>query len=136
MSDQGFPTVMGKIVDYLVMLLAFITLVALIFGVYKLSLDLFNILNASTFDIGAKNFVIDTLTVFVVLELMLGFLQYHGKNRISPSYIIDAGIFFVTRELMIELYAGNTTPLTFVSFAAIIGVLGLVRAVLTKISPT
>ncbi|PSN91873.1 hypothetical protein B9P99_03755 [Candidatus Marsarchaeota G1 archaeon OSP_B] len=103
---------MGKIVDYLVMLLAFITLVALIFGVYKLSLDLFNILNASTFDIGAKNFVIDTLTVFVVLELMLGFLQYHGKNRISPSYIIDAGIFFVTRELMIELYAGNTTPLT------------------------
>ena len=123
--------------DYLVILLAAVMIVGLVIALSKVALDLMPIIQASTFDLGSKNFVIDTLSTFVILELLLGFLQYHGANRISPTYILDAGLFFVTRELMIELYggtilAGTTLAIDLVAFGAVIGALGLTRIMIGR----
>ncbi|MEM3857087.1 MAG: phosphate-starvation-inducible PsiE family protein [Thermoprotei archaeon] len=125
---------MGKLLDYLITVLVVVMFVALIIGVYRIVLDIRPIIFASSFDSGAKNFVIDTLSIFVVLELLLGFMQYHGANKISPVYILDAGLFFTTRELMIELYTGNISYPTLLSFGAVIAVLGYTRAVLSRSS--
>ncbi len=128
---------MGVIVDYLVILLAVVMIVGLVIALSKVAMDLIPIIQASTFDLGSKNFVIDTLSTFVILELLLGFLQYHGANKISPTYILDAGLFFVTRELMIELYGGTnltggTLAIDLVAFGAVIGALGLTRIMLGR----
>jgi uncharacterized membrane protein (DUF373 family) len=123
---------LNKLLDYLVLLFAVIMFVGLALGVYRIILDLNPIIQGSSFDTGAKSFVIDTLSVFVVLELLLGFLQYHGQNRISPTYILDAGLFFTTRELMIELYSGTISAVDLISFGAVIAALGLTRLLLTR----
>jgi uncharacterized membrane protein (DUF373 family) len=124
--------ILSQVADVITLVLVVVTLLGIFLGVYKTVLDLNQIYGAPSFDVGAKNFVIDTLTIFVILELMLGFMQYHGQRRISPLYILDAGLFFVTRELMIELYAGNISPLTLISFAAVIVGIGYTRVLLTQ----
>lgn len=133
-EDQGrkITRSMGTIVDYIVILLAAVMIVGLVIALYKVASDIIPIIYAQTFDLGSKNFVIDTLSTFVILELLLGFLQYHGANKIAPTYILDAGLFFVTRELMIELYSGSISAVDLVSFGAVIGALGLTRIIISK----
>jgi uncharacterized membrane protein (DUF373 family) len=123
---------MALIVDYLVIFLAIVMIIGLVIALYKVALDLQPIIVSSTFDLGSKNFVIDTLSTFVILELLLGFLQYHGANRVAPTYILDAGLFFVTRELMIELYSGSIAFEDLLSFGAVIGALGLTRILISR----
>jgi uncharacterized membrane protein (DUF373 family) len=123
---------LSTVVDYLVVLLSAVMVVGILIATYKVSVDLIPILQAPSFDQGSKNFVVDTLSVFVVLELLLGFIQYHSANRIAPTYILDAGLFFVTRQLMIELYGGNIEALNIVAFGAVVGVLGITRVLIAR----
>ncbi len=123
---------MTKLVDYLVILLAAVMIVGLVIALYKVATDLIPIIQAQTFDAGSRNFVIDTLSTFVILELLLGFLQYHGANRISPTYVLDAGLFFITRELMIELYAGTIAAFDLLSFGAVVAALGITRVLISR----
>jgi uncharacterized membrane protein (DUF373 family) len=123
---------MQRFVDYLVILLAGVMIVGLLVALYKVASDLVPIIYAQTFDLGSKDFVIDTLSTFVILELLLGFLQYHGANKITPTYILDAGLFFVTRQLMIVLYAGGVSALDLLAFGAVVGALGLTRILISR----
>ena len=113
-------------------MLAAVMIVGLIIALYKVASDLIPIIYAQTFDLGSKDFVIDTLSTFVILELLLGFLQYHGANKIAPTYILDAGLFFVTRQLMIVLYSGNVSAVELLAFGAVVGALGLTRILISK----
>jgi uncharacterized membrane protein (DUF373 family) len=122
----------AALVDYIVILLAAVMLIGLAIALYKVAGDLIPIVQAQSFDAGSRNFVIDTLSTFVVLELLLGFLGYHGATRIPPTYILDAGLFFVTRQLMIVLYSGNISAVNLIAFGAVIGALGLTRIMLTR----
>ena len=61
-----------------------------------------------------------------------GILQYHGANKIAPTYILDAGLFFVTRELMIILYAGTVSAFDLLSFGAVIVALGGTRILVSR----
>jgi uncharacterized membrane protein (DUF373 family) len=133
-SDQPSKIirVMMAAVDYIVMLLAAVMIAGLVVALYKVAMDLIPIVQSQTLDTGSRNFVIDTLSTFVILELLLGFLQYHGANRIAPTYILDAGLFFVTRELMIVLYAGTISALDLVSFASVIVALGGTRILISR----
>ena len=123
---------MERFVNYLVIMLAAVMIVGLIIALYKVASDLIPIIYAQTFDLGSKDFVIDTLSTFVILELLLGFLQYHGANKIAPTYILDAGLFFVTRQLMIVLYSGNVSAIELLAFGAVVGALGLTRILISK----
>ena len=135
MSEDHSPQIsrlMERFVNYLVIMLAAVMIVGLIIALYKVASDLIPIIYAQTFDLGSKDFVIDTLSTFVILELLLGFLQYHGANKIAPTYILDAGLFFVTRQLMIVLYSGNVSALELLAFGAVVGALGLTRILISK----
>ncbi len=123
---------MQVVVDYLVILLAVVMIIGLVIALYKVSTDLIPIIQGQTLDTGSRNFVIDTLSTFVILELLLGFLQYHGANKIAPTYILDAGLFFVTRELMIVLYTGTIAALDLLSFGAVIVALGGTRILVSR----
>lgn len=123
---------MVKVVDYLVLLLAGVMIVGLVIALYKVAYDLLPIIQSETLDAGSRNFVVDTLSTFVILELLLGFLQYHGANRIAPTYILDAGLFFVTRELMIVLYAGTISAINLLSFATVVVALGSTRILVSR----
>jgi uncharacterized membrane protein (DUF373 family) len=122
----------SKILDFVAVVVAVVMLAALVIGVYRIVLDLRLLVTSLTFDTGAKNFVIDSLTMFVIFELLLGFMQYHGQSRISPLYILDAGLFFTTRELMIELYTGSISAIALVAFGAVIAAIGYVRVVMSR----
>jgi len=135
MSEDHSPQIsrlMERFVNYLVIMLAAVMIVGLIIALYKVASDLIPIIYAQTFDLGSKDFVIDTLSTFVILELLLGFLQYHGANKIAPTYILDAGLFFVTRQLMIVLYSGNVSAIELLAFGAVVGALGLTRILISK----
>lgn len=123
---------MVKVVDYLVILLAAVMIVGLVIALYKVASDLLPIIQSQTLDAGSRNFVVDTLSTFVILELLLGFLQYHGANKIAPTYILDAGLFFVTRELMIILYAGSVSAFDLLSFGAVVVALGSTRILVSR----
>lgn len=123
---------MFKVVDYLVLLLAAVMIIGLVIALYKVASDLLPIIQSETLDAGSRDFVIDTLSTFVILELLLGFLQYHGANKIAPTYILDAGLFFVTRELMIVLYTGTVSAISLLSFGAVVIALGGTRILVSR----
>jgi uncharacterized membrane protein (DUF373 family) len=132
-STSRVERLLGLLADYLVILFAALMLAGLVVALFKVATDLIPIVQAQSFDTGSRDFVIDTLSAFVVLELLLGFIQYHGATRIQPTYILDAGLFFVTRQLMITLYTGAISAVDLVAFGAIIGAIGLTRTMLSRL---
>ena len=50
------------------------------------------------------NTISDVLSRFILIELSRFLADYFDNNRLRLAYIVDAGIVFVVREIMIKLF--------------------------------
>lgn len=46
----------------------------------------------------------DVLSLFILIELSRSLVDYFDNNRLRMTYIVDAGIVFILREIMIKLF--------------------------------
>jgi uncharacterized membrane protein (DUF373 family) len=52
----------------------------------------------------------DVLTLFILIELSRSLVEYFSTARLRMTFIVDAAIVFVLRELMIQLFEHKITP--------------------------
>ncbi|AOL16341.1 hypothetical protein BFU36_06080 [Sulfolobus sp. A20] len=76
--------------------------------------------------------IIGSLLILVFLELYIAVNNYlSGKER-SIANVIDAGISFVVREIILELFSANTSITNLLILAGIVGILTLSRFLASK----
>ncbi|BBG22881.1 phosphate-starvation-inducible PsiE family protein [Sulfuracidifex tepidarius] len=74
----------------------------------------------------------DALLIIVLLEIYLAIEDYlSGKGR-TASYVIDASISFVVREILIDVFNGITTNSTLLVLAGIVAILSFSRFLTSK----
>lgn len=71
--------------------------------------------------------ITDVLTLYVLVELSRSLVEYFTLHRIRLTFIVDAAIVFIIRELLIILFKHEFTPDTLYAFSAILFVLGALR---------
>lgn len=71
--------------------------------------------------------IADVLTLYVLVELSRSLVEYFHSKRIRLTPIIDAGIVFFLREIMIGMFKHQMKPDMVLAMAALMLALGVIR---------
>ncbi len=124
-----------KVVDLVVKLLIPLVIVALMMGIAKVFLNLWAVWKSPTIASGFDILVTDVLSMFVVIELLRSIIEYGEVHRIRITFIIDAAVVFVLREIMIGVFKHALGAGELAALAGLLAVMGAFRVVAVRFSP-
>lgn len=73
------------------------------------------------------NIIADVLTLYVLIELSKSLIEYFNTHRLRLTFIVDAAIIFVLREILISLFKHELKAEMLYAFSAFLLVLGALR---------
>ena len=107
-------------------LLIFITF-GIVVGVVHLFLQLGDLVMNADITRHYARIVSDILTLFVLIELSRSLVSHFDEHRLRLTFIADAGIVFVLREIMLKLFEQKISPGEIYALSALLFVLGCLR---------
>ena len=128
-------TFFNQIMDFFFKLLIFFVVLVLGMGLARLFWEVWKIMAVSELKEAFSFTVTNLLTFFVLLELFKSLVEYFREHRLKLTFIIDATLVFILREVMIGLYQHQSTPLQIAALALLALVLGAVRTLAIIYSP-
>jgi len=73
------------------------------------------------------NIIADVLTLYVLIELSRSLVEYFNTHKLRLTFIVDAAIVFVLREILIALFKHELKPEMLYALTAFLLVLGALR---------
>lgn len=124
-----------KFIDILLKFMVPLVIVALLLGIARIVLDLRVVFTSPTIASGFDLMITNILSMFVVIELLKSVLEYFEHHRIKLTFITDAALVFVLREIMIGLFQQKMNAREILALSALILVIGGVRTLAVVFSP-
>ena len=128
-------TFFNHVMDVFFKLLIFFVVLVLGTGLIKLFLEVWQIMAVKELKEAFGFTVTNLLTFFVILELFKSLVEYFREHRLKLTFIVDATLVFILREVMIGLYQHQSPPLQIAALALLALVLGGVRTLASIYSP-
>lgn len=122
-------------VDWIVKALLPLAVLALMLGIARVFLDVWEVWRSPSIELAFDVLVTDILSMFVVIELLKSIVEYFEIHRLKITFILDAALVFVLREVMIGLYKREMLASQIAALAALLLVLGAVRIAAVRFSP-
>lgn len=124
-----------KIVDNMIKFMIPIVIIALMMGIARVILDLRAVFGSQTIAAAFDMMVTNILSMFIVIELLRSIIEYFTVHRLKITFITDAALVFVLREIMIGLYQHSLESGMIISLAVLILVIGGIRTLAVIFSP-
>ena len=124
-----------KIVDSMIKLMIPLVILALLMGIARLVLDLRAVFGSQTIGAAFDMMVTNILSMFIVIELLRSIIEYFSVHRLKITFITDAALVFVLREVMVGLYEHTLQTQTILALSALILVIGCLRTLAVVYSP-
>jgi uncharacterized membrane protein (DUF373 family) len=124
-----------KIADSLIKFMIPLVILALMMGVARLILDLRAVFGSQTIAAAFDMMVTNILSMFIVIELLRSIIEYFTVHRLKITFITDAALVFVLREVMIGLYRHTLQTGAIIALSALILVIGCIRTLAIVFSP-
>ena len=137
-KEKGESTYMNrfrKTVDILIKMMIPLVILALMMGIARIVLDLRVVFGSPTIAAGFDLMVTNILSMFVIIELLRSIIEYFELQRLRITFIIDAAIVFVLREIMIGLYQHTLASMDVIALAVLILIIGGLRTLAIVFSP-
>jgi uncharacterized membrane protein (DUF373 family) len=125
----------NRVMDYFFKLLIFFVVLVLGMGLTRLFWDVWRIMLVSELKEAFGFTVTNLLTFFIILELFKSLVEYFREHRLKLTFIVDATLVFILREVMVGLYQHQATPLQIAALALLALVLGVLRTLAIIYSP-
>jgi len=125
----------AKIVDSMIKLMIPIVIIAMMMGIARVILDLRTVFGSQTIAAAFDMMVTNILSMFIVIELLRSIIEYFTVHRLKITFITDAALVFVLREIMIGLYQHSLESGMIISLAVLILVIGGLRTLAVVFSP-
>lgn len=122
------------IIDLVTIIILYILLLALIVGVINILLAIKSIL-FGTLGGGFGQIVSSVLTIFVLIDLFKTFVDYREHKEIRLTYVTDATILIVMREITAGIYAQRFDYQFILGMSVLLLTLGIIRALTVKYPP-
>ncbi|KKG11152.1 hypothetical protein EO98_03510 [Methanosarcina sp. 2.H.T.1A.6] len=123
-----------KIIDLITIIILYILLLALLAGVINILLDIKSIL-FGTLGGGFGQIVSSVLTIFVLIDLFKTFVDFREHEEIRITYVTDATILIVMREIAAGVYAQRFDYQFILGLSILLLTLGIIRALAVKYPP-
>ncbi|HUI45160.1 MAG TPA: phosphate-starvation-inducible PsiE family protein [Nitrospirota bacterium] len=124
-----------KIVDTMIKFMIPLVIIALLMGIARVILDLRAVFGSRTIAAAFDMMVTNILSLFVVIELLRSIIEYFTVHRLKITFITDAALVFVLREIMIGLYEHTLQQGMILALAILILVIGCIRTLAVVFSP-
>lgn len=105
----------------------FVITLGIIFGVLRLMLNLGDLALHASVTKQYLAIISDVLTLFILIELSRSLVDYFHEQRLRMTFIVDAAIVFVLREIMIKLFEHSITATDIYAMSVLLLVLGMLR---------
>ena len=128
-------TFFNRVMDLFFKLLIFFVVVVLGMGFVRLFWETGRIMAVSQLKDAFSFTVTNLLTFFIILELFKSLVEYFREHRLRLTFIVDATLVFILREVMISLYQHQSPPLLIMALAFLALVLGVLRTLAIVYSP-
>ena len=128
-------TFFNRVMDLFFKLLIFFVVVVLGMGLVRLFWETWRIMAVSELKDAFSFTVTNLLTFFIILELFKSLVEYFREHRLRLTFIVDATLVFILREVMISLYQHQSPPLLITALALLALVLGVLRTLAIVYSP-
>ena len=125
----------NRVMDLFFKLLIFFVVVVLGMGLVRLFWETWRIMAVSELKDAFSFTVTNLLTFFIILELFKSLVEYFREHRLRLTFIVDATLVFILREVMISLYQHQSPPLLITALAFLALVLGMLRTLAIVYSP-
>ena len=125
----------NRVMDLFFKLLIFFVVVVLGMGLVRLFWETWRIMAVSELKDAFSFTVTNLLTFFIILELFKSLVEYFREHRLRLTFIVDATLVFILREVMISLYQHQSPPLLITALAFLALVLGVLRTLAIVYSP-
>ena len=117
----------NKVTGYIFGVILLFTTLALMIGAFRLFYGLYELINKSGVTGNYLYIFSDVLTLVILLELSRSLFQYFMDHTIKLTVILDAGIVFVLRDIMIGLFEHKLKTNDIYAFSVLLLVLGIIR---------
>ena len=125
----------NKAIDIIIKLMIPLVILALLMGIARIFLDLRVVFKSSTIISGFDIMITNILMMFVVVELLKSIIEYFEIHRLRITFITDAALVFILREIMIGVYQHKIDALEMASLALLLLVIGGIRTLAIVYSP-
>ena len=125
----------NRVMDLFFKSLIFFVILVLAMGMMRLFWEVWRIMAASELKEAFTFTVTNLLTFFIIMELFKSLVEYFREHRLKLTFIVDATLVFLLREIMISLYQHQSPPLQIAALALLALVLGAVRTLAIIYSP-
>jgi uncharacterized membrane protein (DUF373 family) len=124
---QRFIDVFNRSTDIVFAVILVFILLGIAIGVLRLFLEVSDLLVLKRVSGSYLPIISDVLTLFILIELSRSLIDYFDVHRLRLTFIIDAGIVFVLRELMIKMFENKISVEEMLAISAVLFVLGALR---------
>jgi len=128
-------TFFNRVMDLFFKSLIFFVVVILGMGLFRLFWEVWKIMSGHDLKEALSFAVTSLLTFFIILELFKSLIDYFREHRLKLTFIVDATLVFILREIMIGLYQHQSSPLQLAALAFVTLVLGVLRTLAIVYSP-
>jgi uncharacterized membrane protein (DUF373 family) len=125
----------NRVMDLFFKSMIFFVVLVLGVGLVRLFLEVWKIISGNNPREAFGFTVTSLLTFFIILELFKSLIEYFREHRLKLTFIVDATLVFILREIMIGLYQHQSTPLMLAALAFLALVLGGLRTLAIVYSP-
>ncbi|MDW5549952.1 phosphate-starvation-inducible PsiE family protein [Methanosarcina sp.] len=122
------------IIDLVTIIILYILLLALLAGVINLLLNIKSIL-FGTLGGGFGQIVSGVLTIFVLIDLFKTFADFREHEEIRITYVTDATLLIVMREIAAGVYAQRFDYQFILGLSTLLLILGIIKALAVKYPP-
>ncbi len=127
MLSDKFRQLFNKIVDIVFAIILLFIMLGIAVGALQLFNTLWELLRFEGITGKYIDLIADVLTLYILVELSRSLVEYFNSHKLRLTFIVDAAIVFVIREILIGLFKHNLKPEMIYALTALILVLGILR---------
>jgi len=125
--SHKYIALFNKIIAFVFGVILLFLVLGMLIGAAKLFLNLKDMLTVGQVTGTYLNTISDVLSLFILVELSRSLVDYFDHNRFRMTFIVDAGIVFVLREIMIKLFQDKLPVEHIYALSVLLLVLGMLR---------
>jgi uncharacterized membrane protein (DUF373 family) len=127
MAKFSVDQIFNHVVNWIFGVILLALILGLSIGTGKLFISIWHIFSST--DVTGKflELITDVLTLFVLVELSKSLVDYFHAHRLRMTFIVDAAIVFLIREVMIMLFQHKASPTDIYAISILLLVLTILR---------
>ncbi len=127
MFSEKMKSYFDRMIDLVFSIILLFIILGIVIGTAQLFLTVWNLLAFKGITGHYIDLISDVLTLYVLIELSRSLVDYFNTHRLRLTFIVDAAMVFVLREILILLFKHELKPEMIYAFSVLLLVLGVLR---------